>query len=315
MYIRSTKPGYADRYFRRKATGGLSSCIQGSPTDPECDVLANCVGFACGAYNESCENGYEKYYLNCNAENFIERAISLGLKVQLKPVKGGIMVWQKGPTLSGSDGAGHVAYVTKDEVEMGANRVYTSESGYGSKAFWNAIREKGNGNWGAGTGYTYRGCIVLPNYVPEPTPTPTPSTKFNVGDKVLFTGILFADSYGKGAGQSRTNLVATITAKNVNGSKPYNINNGLGWVAESDLTLYVEPTPTPTPTGLKVGDNVKITGLGNSNSYGSGLSTGRQTIGWKRKVLAIIPGRANSIRVGNENGTTGWFKETSLEKI
>lgn len=321
MYIRSTKPGYADRYFRRKVTGGLSSCIQGSPTDPECDVLANCVGLACGAYNESCDLGYEKYYLNCNAENFIERAITLGLKVQLKPVKGGVMVWQKGATLSGSDGAGHVAYVTKDEKEMGANRVYTSESGYGSKAFWNATREKGNGNWGAGAGYTYRGCIVPLNYVPEPTPTPTPSKTYDVVKTI--PGYVNSNNAA-----NRVNSNSSVAPGNyfvfneANGM--INITRTSGtpgwWINPGDNVIVPEPTPTPTPqpTGLKKGDRVRLIGLGNANSYGTGISTGRQTIGWEREVLnnpSDLAGRSNPIQVGNSTGTTGWFKETALEKI
>ena len=313
MFVRSTKPEKGNKYFIRKASGGYSTCIKGSPTDPISDVLANCVGFANGAFNEALGLGYEKYPLNCNAENFIERAISLGLKVQLKPVKGGIMVWKKGATLNGSDGAGHVAYVSKDESEMGADKVYTSESGYGSSAFWNTTRSKGNGNWGAGAGYTYRGCIVPPNYVP----TPTPSTlKYKVGDEVIFTGKLYGDSFGGKPGQTRKNLKAVISLVNDKGSKPYNINNGLGWVAEEDLKPFEELKPEPTPTpGLKVGDRVRIVALGNANSFGTGVSTARFTIGWERQILDIIPGRTNPIRVGDENGTVGWYKENSLERL
>lgn len=157
--IRTTKPGAGNKYFIRKANGGYSTCIQGKPTDANCNVLANCVGYACGAFNEECNLGYEKYWLNCNAENFIERAIALGLSVVKEPVVGGIMVWQKGATLSGNDGAGHVAICTK---KVSDTQVKTAESGYGSTAFWTATRNKGNGNWGAGSGYTYRGCIVNP---------------------------------------------------------------------------------------------------------------------------------------------------------
>lgn len=97
--------------------------------------------------------------LNCNAENFVSRAKSLGLKVVSYPTLGGIMVWQKGSTLSGNDGAGHVAVVERIDS---ANQIYTSESGYGSSAFWNSIRNNSNGRWGLGSGYTFIGCIVNP---------------------------------------------------------------------------------------------------------------------------------------------------------
>ena len=169
---RTNKPTSNDKYFIRTSNGGFSSCIKGKPTDPECDVLANCVGFANGFFNEILDLGYEKYHLNCNAENFIERAIASGLSVVKEPVIGGIMVWQKGATLNGSDGAGHVAGVIK---KISDTQVKTAESGYGSKSFWTATRNKTNGNWGAGASYTYRGCIVPPGYVPEPIPEPIPT--------------------------------------------------------------------------------------------------------------------------------------------
>lgn len=65
--------------------------------------------------------------------------------------------------------------------------------------------------------------------------------KFNVGDKVIFNGTLYRDSKGNGAGQSRANYQATIT-KRVEGCKPYNLDNGLGWVSENDLKLASSST-------------------------------------------------------------------------
>ena len=73
--IRKTRPTDGNKYFITKSKGGYSSCIQGKPTDSQCNVLSNCVGYSCGAFNEELGLGYEKYHLNCNAENFIERLI------------------------------------------------------------------------------------------------------------------------------------------------------------------------------------------------------------------------------------------------
>ncbi len=158
MNIRTSKPTAGNKFFITKSKGGWSTCIQGSPTDSACNVLANCVGYACGRFNEII--GSMKYpSLNCNAENFIERAKSLGLTISPVPTLGGIMVWQKGATLSGNDGAGHVAVVERIDS---ANQIYTSESGYGSSAFWNSVRTNSNGRWGLGSGYSFRGCIVNP---------------------------------------------------------------------------------------------------------------------------------------------------------
>ena len=155
--MRTTKPSKGNKFYTTKSKGGYSTCIKGKPTDA-CDVLANCVGYACGRFNEII--GSMKYpSLNCNAENFIERAKSLGLEVVNYPVLGGIMVMQKGSTLKGSDGAGHVFIVEKI---YDSNYIYTSESGYGSSAFWNSHRYNTNGRWGHGSGYKFRGCIVNP---------------------------------------------------------------------------------------------------------------------------------------------------------
>ena len=168
MNIRTSKPSAGNKFYITRSKGGYSSCIQGKPTDV-CNVLANCVGYACGRFNEII--GSMKYpSLNCNAENFIERAKSLGLKISDKPTLGGIMVWQKGATLSGNDGAGHVAVVERID---NSNQIYTSESGYGSKAFWNTTRTNSNGRWGQGSGYKFRGCIINPSVSPTSTPKPT----------------------------------------------------------------------------------------------------------------------------------------------
>ena len=103
------------------------------------------------ALNEELGLGYEKYHLNCNAEKFIERAIASGLSVISKPVVGSIICWQKGNTLSGSDGAGHVAIVI--EV-IDSNTIRTAESGYGSSnPFWITTRKNNNGRWGLNSNY------------------------------------------------------------------------------------------------------------------------------------------------------------------
>lgn len=179
--MRTSKPSAGNKFYNNGNNGGYSWCINGNPTDKGCNVLANCVGYACGRFNEII--GSMKYKtLCCNAENFIERAKQAGLQVVNYPTLGGIMVWQKGATLSGNDGAGHVAVVERIDS---ANQIYTSESGYGSSAFWNSIRRNDNGRWGLGNGYTFRGCIINPvigdvHYVAPVKPQPsTPSSDIN----------------------------------------------------------------------------------------------------------------------------------------
>ena len=196
MNIRTTKPGAGNKFYITKSKGGYSSCIQGSPTDSQCNVLANCVGYACGRFNEII--GSMKYpSLNCNAENFIERARNTyGLEISPVPTLGGIMVWQKGATLSGNDGAGHVAVVEKI---IDSNTIYTSESGYSSSAFWNSTRRNSNGRWGLGSGYTFRGCIVNPAIGKITAPT-TNTSNTDIANKSVdeLAKEVIAGKYGNG---------------------------------------------------------------------------------------------------------------------
>ena len=52
MQMRTSKPSAGNKFYITKSKGGYSTCIQGKPTDANCNVLANCVGYACGRFNE-----------------------------------------------------------------------------------------------------------------------------------------------------------------------------------------------------------------------------------------------------------------------
>lgn len=160
--MRTTKPGAGNKYYIRKAQGGYSNAIVGKPTDSECNVLSNCVGYAYGRFNEIGGYGYCKYLAPVNAENFIQYKGSC--ETGMTPKVGACMVWRKGATLSNSDGAGHVAIVEK---VVSSTEVITSESGWNSSPFWTRTRKKGSGNWGAGTGYTFLGFIYNPAVTDE----------------------------------------------------------------------------------------------------------------------------------------------------
>lgn len=152
--MRTSLPEKGNKFYNTRSQGGYSYCIVGKPTCDGLNVLANCVGYACGRFNEII-GSMEYSYLNCNAEDFIARGKSLGLKVSDKPSLGGIMVWEGKGSL-----AGHVAIVEKIIDE---NTIYTSESGYGSAYFWNSTRKNTNKNWGAGSSYKYIGCLINPS--------------------------------------------------------------------------------------------------------------------------------------------------------
>ena len=325
FFIRNYKPS-GNKNFITTGSGGWNTCIKGYPNDPNADCLANCVGYASGRFNEIINEARETTgctykYLNCNAEWFIERAQQAGLQIGSTPRVGAIMCWQKGTVDGGGDGAGHVAIV---ERVYSNSSVYTSESGYGSTAFWNQNRSNSNGKWGCGSGYSFRGFIYLPSDVqkivdggsqPTPAPTPGPSDKFNIGDKVTINGPLYVSSNAASPSGSVSNKVTNITRKAVGAAHPYNTTGDLGWMDESSITKYVEPTPTPAPAPkeLAVGDSVKIVGTGNGSSYGG--SNTAYGLGWTRQILGIYPGRPFPYRVGNSTGTTGFYAASALQRL
>lgn len=331
FFIRNSKPS-GNKNFMTTGSGGWNTCIKGYPNDPNANVLANCVGYASGRFNEIINEargttGCTYKTLNCNAENFIERAKAAGLKTGSTPRVGAIGCAMKGSTLNGGDGAGHVWIVEKVNS---ASSTYTSESGYGSTAFWNQTRNNSNGRWGLSAGYTFRAYIYLPDDVqkvvdgkvnpPAPTPTPGPSSKFNIGDKVVINGPLYVNSNAASPSGSVSNKVTEITRKAVGAAHPYNTSGDLGWMDESSISAYVAPAPAPTPAPtpapapkpLSVGDTVKIVGTGNGSSYGK--SNTAYGIGWTRQILKIWDGRPYPYQVGNNSGTTGFYKAEALQR-
>ena len=270
--MRTSCPGQGNKNFIRTASGGWNTCIKGSPTHQYCDVLANCVGYASGRFNEIINNargttGCTYKYLNCNAENFVERAKNAGLSTGSTPRRGAIMCWQKG-SLASSDGAGHVAIV---EQVYDNNHVYTSESGYGSSYFWNSHRYNSNGRWGIGSGYSFRCFIYLPSDVQKiidgsPAPTPGPSSKFNIGDEVIINGPLYVSSNASSPSGNVSNKKTKITRKVVGAAHPYNTTGDLGWMDESSITKVnpEPPKPEPTPTVERKGLDL--------SSYQAGIS-------------------------------------------
>lgn len=320
--MRTTRPAN-NKNFITRGSGGWNTCIKGNPRYQYADALANCVGYASGRFNEIINiaretTGCTYTTLNCNAVGFKERAEAAGLKTGSTPRRGAIMCWGK------EGAAGHVAIV---ERVNNSNSVYTSESGWGSSAiFWNSTRSNNNGRWGIGAGYYFRCFIYLPDDVqkaidaeePTPTPQPTPSDKFNIGDKVVINGPLYVSSTASSPAGHVSNKVTNITRKNPGSAHPYNTTGDLGWMDESSIKKYEEPTPAPTPTPapsteLNVGDAVEIIGTGNGSAYGG--SNTAYGIGWKRQILKIWNGKPYPYQVGNNTATTGFYKAEALRKL
>ena len=173
--MRTTKPEAGNKYYITKERGGWSNAIQGRPVDANCDVLSNCVGYAYGRFNEIGGYGYCKYLSPVNAEKFMQYKGSLS--TGQVPQVGACMVWQKGNTLDGSDGAGHVAIVEK---VYSPTQVMTSESAYGGSAFYTKTRSKGSGNWGMGNEYRFLGFIYNPAIAKPVTNTTQTSTSTTI---------------------------------------------------------------------------------------------------------------------------------------
>ena len=231
-------------------------------------LTGQCVGYAYGRFNEIGGYGYCKYLTPTNAENFIKYK-NTDLKVGQIPKLGACMVWQKGNTLSGSDGAGHVAIVEK---VVSDTEVYTSESGWGSsKPFWNQTRKKGSGNWGQKDTYKFLGFIYNPAVTDVPNNqtadndkastnvAETTNFKYKVGDIVKFTGNTHYVSPDAITSKQCKAGVAKVTSR-ANGEKhPYHLiaENGKGstvhgWVNEADIAGKVSNTSNSTTTKPKI---------------------------------------------------------------
>ena len=172
---RLTRPENGNKYFITRSKGGYSTAIKGKPTDPQNDVLSNCVGYAVGRFHEIAGDISFSLVDPVNAENIFENAKKHGLKTGNTPKLGAMIVWQKGATLTSSDGAGHVAIVEK----IDGDTITLSESGYGCQnPFWTTVRKPPYSN---GEGFTLLGFVYQPDSAHNPYPKPTTCIKY--GDK------------------------------------------------------------------------------------------------------------------------------------
>ena len=174
MFVpRLTRPEAGNKFYITKSAGGYSRAILGKPTDKECNVLANCVGYAFGRFHEIANRPEMDFFEPVNAELIYASAKKHGLTCGNTPKLGALIVWQKG-TQSGSDGAGHVAVV--EEIGTGGE-ITCSESGYGAKyPFWLGKYKPP---------YNYKSGYKLLGFVYQPdTPPDAPIKLWQKGDSV-----------------------------------------------------------------------------------------------------------------------------------
>lgn len=308
---RLTKPGKGNKYYIRKADGGYSDAILGRPTDPECNVLANCSGYSYGRFNEVGQWGYCKYLAPVNAENFMD--FRGECKTGMEPKLGACMVWQRGKTKSASDGAGHVASV---EEVISPEEVVTSESSYGGEAFYVKHRKKGvDGRWGQGSDFTFLGFIYNPA-VPESAP----EREIKVGDEVTFTGHIHYVSSNGSVGYPTRPGKATVTKINPGAKHPYHLvrikssgTNVYGWVDAKDV--FEAPKPAWEP---QVGDVVYFKG-GSQYQWQNGTvarqaTAGRATITKIYKTDVKHPYHLIRIK-GGSSDVWGFVDRDTFEEI
>ena len=148
-------PANDNKYYIRKADGGVNPSIKGSPQHNFLTALSNCVGWVVGRTMEILQTE-TPVFAQYNAEDFY--SASKFEKGQV-PKPGSVACWSQGKTWDGKDGAGHVAVVEKI---ISDTEIITSESAYGGMSYYTKTRKKGSGNWGAGSNFTFLGFIYLP---------------------------------------------------------------------------------------------------------------------------------------------------------
>lgn len=214
---RLTKPETGNKYYNRTQEGGYAvGAIFGSPTVKGLNILANCVGYAAGRFNEIIGAGVWKYLTYPpDPDQWIARAQAEGLRIGSEPQLGAVLVWGH-----------HVAIVEEINAD---GTIVTSESGYGcSNPFWLTTRNNNDGCWN-GAGYNgFKGFIYQPK---EVQPMNGIDVSVHNGDidwgKVKADGIGFAilrAGYGRLASQKDEKF-----EQNYAGAKAAGIPAGAYW--------------------------------------------------------------------------------------
>lgn len=170
-----------------------------------------------------------EYQMTCDASGFIIRGPrDYNLQLVPYPTLGGIMCWS-----GGSKGAGHVAMV---EDICSGNKIYTSESYWGSYAFFNAYRTNDNGRWGMGSNFKFQGCIINPAIGDVHWEAPTTNTMY-VNTNSAPLNVRENDNWGRVIGQLPKGTQVNVIDNSGNWSK---IDNPIdGWVS----TQYLSEKP------------------------------------------------------------------------
>jgi len=127
---RTTVPANFDPYYTKTTYGGYNTAILGSPSAWTGSVLANCVGYSFGRFNEIHGTTTIPVYIGCTSggtspgspQLWYARASQRGLSTGSTPRLGAVACWIE------TDGTGgHTANV---EAINADGSIFVSESGY-----------------------------------------------------------------------------------------------------------------------------------------------------------------------------------------
>ena len=165
---RTSSPGAKDPWWIKTTYNGYNHCILiDSATG---SVLSNCVAYCHGRWGELAEEiwGLEeakkiesRLCLN-NAENYWNYTQD-GFSRSQEPHLGDIIVWRKGSTFGGGDGAGHVAIIEHINRDSNGNvvSIETSASNYSGTRWYTSTYKKSN-KYFLGNSFTFLGFIHFP---------------------------------------------------------------------------------------------------------------------------------------------------------
>ena len=245
---------YDNPFYITQGWGGYSTCIKGNPMNDHANVLANCVGYASGRFNELMGmardiQGLAVDNLCCNACDFYDVAIQDGFAVGQEPRVGAIMCWS-----GGYGGCGHVAVVERVDSP---NQIMTSESDWGGSQFFNAIRKNDNGRWGLASNFYFKGFIYqhpdVQYWINGITPNvPRDTSKNQIEVLIDDLSVMYGASVNDGAIGLATKGFYNYYETRVNdGYTWYRIDKDRGqWIASKEgwTNVYPAEQPTTPPT-------------------------------------------------------------------
>ena len=153
---RLEKPKSGNIYYNTVSSGGINTCIKGSPTVKGLNVLCNCVGYEVGRFNEESAESTCVFFGSMNAKSFYDYAKKWNLPTSDIPVLGACACWT-----GGKNGLGHVGNV--EELDPKNLNCSISSSGYKSYEWKLTKNCNAKNNYGMPKDYKFQGFVINPH--------------------------------------------------------------------------------------------------------------------------------------------------------